>query len=103
MECPMGPIATILRLFGRGLRHCLFLILMAFRVPVILILRGVGNLLLLATPVLGIFFYSSGLMTAHSPCARSGSARAGAGWPPCQAGLRDSARALLPRSAAPMS
>ena len=62
----MGAIATVLRLFGRGLRQCLFLILMAFRVPVILILRGVGNLLLLATPVLGIFFYSSGLMASSN-------------------------------------
>ena len=63
----MGAITTVLRLFGSGLRHCLFLILMALRVPVILILRGLGTMLLVFSPFLAAIIYGAGLMDATEP------------------------------------
>jgi len=63
----MGAFATVLRLSGRGMRHCLFLTLMDFRLPVVCLLRLGGNLLLFVTPVLGIFFDGSGMMARSNP------------------------------------
>lgn len=66
----MRAIATVLRFLGRGFRHIVFLTLMAFRLPIVL-LRRVGQGLLIASPFLAALIYGMGLL--------DGATRAG-GW-----------------------
>lgn len=56
----MRAIASVLRFLGRGFRHIVFLTLVAFRLPVV-ILRRVGQGLLIASPFLAALVYGMGL------------------------------------------
>ena len=91
----MGAITTVLRLFGSGLRHCLFLILMALRVPVIMILRGLGTMLLVFSPFVAAFLYGAGLMDATEPARGLGISTARGGPEAARSGARKEALDLL--------
>lgn len=62
----MHAVATVLNALGRGVRHAVFLTLLAFRLP-IGILRHVGQVLLIASPFLVALIYGMGLTDAANP------------------------------------
>lgn len=62
----MRAIATVLRFLGRGVRHAVFLTLVAFRLPIV-ILRRVGQGLLIGSPFLAALIYGMGLTDGANP------------------------------------
>jgi hypothetical protein len=62
----MRALATVPRFLGRGFRHIVFLTLVAFRLPIV-ILRLVGQGLLIGSPFLAALIYGMGLLDGGHP------------------------------------
>lgn len=62
----MRAVVTVLGFLSRGVRHAVFLTLVAFRLPIV-ILRRVGQGLLIASPLLAALIYGMGLTDGAEP------------------------------------
>lgn len=62
----MRAVATVLGVLGRDVRHSVFLTLVAFRLPIV-ILRRIGQGLLIASPFLAALIYGMGLLDGGNP------------------------------------
>jgi hypothetical protein len=62
----MRAVVTVLGFLSRGIRHAVFLTLVAFRLPIV-ILRRVGQGLLIASPFLAALIDGMGLMDGAGP------------------------------------